>query len=199
MFVEFVQELKKYIIFFVIVLVIAFLIFGIMHILSNTNENKRKKVIKAIEFSGFTLDKDSDNLLYGKDFDGKTYKSYKISTSKGEDATYKHLSFNPRSYELTEDYFEYDDGAEAELSATYDYKSDKIKYTYNVRLDDSNLIFSGKLEDEYFTCNLKYNLNAGTSVRDDFCKEIKNLVKNFDSERLEVITSTEILNYMKEK
>ena len=193
MYSEFLLKYKKHIILVLCFLVIFTIIYGI----SNTNGSKRKKIIKAITYSGFTLD--DSKLLYEKDIDDKTYEDYKKASANGEKTTYKHLYFDPKTYELIENYLEYDSGTEAVLTAIYDYKHEKLKYTYSIWLEELELTYSGKLSDEGFTCKVKHTLNAGTSNKEDFCFEIEKLVRDFDKERLSTITSSKILNYMKEE
>ena len=195
MFKEFL--LKHRIIITISVVILAIIV--LMYAISNTSGSKRKKIIKAITYSGFTLDSESDNLLYEKDIDSKTYEQYKAGMQNGGVNTYKHLYFDPNSYKLIENYFECDEGAEAVLTATYDYKHDKLSYNYVVKLEELDLIYSGKLDSKGFTCKTDYTLNAGTSNKDDFCLEIEKKVREFETIRLETITSTKILNYMKEK
>lgn len=188
---EFVLKYKKHIVLIVIFLVFFILIYG----LSNTQNSKRKKVIKAITYNGFTLDSQS---LYEKDIDDISYEEYKNKLSKNETSTYKHLYFDPYSYQLIENYFEYDSGIEATLTSIYDYRYDNLNYTYNVKYNELDLTFSGKLTSKGFTCKTDYAFNAGESNKEDFCFEIEKIVRDFEKTKNEVITSTKILNYMKQ-
>lgn len=192
MYNEFVLKYKKHIILIIIFLTIFILIYG----LSNTQNSKRKKVIKAITYNGFTVD---SGALYEKDIDDKTYEEYKNKVENNESSTYKHLYFDPYSYQLIENYFEYDNEIEASLTATYDYRYDNLVYTYNVKHSELDLTFSGKLTSKGFTCKTDYAFNAGLSNKEDFCFEIEKIVRDFEKTKNDVITSTKILNYMKQK
>ena len=193
MFNEFLLKYKKH-----IILVIAFLVIvGLINGISNMEGNKRRKVIKAITYNGFVLD--DDGALYEKNIDNESYETYASNVSRGIKDSYRHLYFDPYSYQLIGNYFEYDDGAEETLTTTYDYRDGSLKYTYNATLEKLDITYSGKLNNKGFTCKNDYAFNAGTSNKDDFCIEIEQKVREFDKVRLETITSAKILNYMKQK
>ena len=190
--IDYINSHKKTIII-IIVIIISLILLKIYFKNDNTIRNNVKNYIISKDFK---IDK--DNILYEKILSNNTYEDYQKDINNKIESSYQILLFDIYSYQLVENLYNYKDGVNSFLSATYDYKTDTLTYNYRTTYETANIIFSGSYTDDEFVCENEYSFDAYiTGNEHDYCDLIEYYIKDFKDITIETITSTKILNDMK--
>ena len=180
----------------IIIIGIIIIIILILNIYLNSDKVVSSNLKNYIINKDFKLDK--DGILYEKILSDNTYEEYQNDINNNKESSYQVLLFDIYNYQLTENLYNYTNGINSFLSATYDYTNEKLTYNYRTTYKTSNIIFSGSYDDDDFTCNNEYAFDAYIKgSEDDYCELIEYYIEDFNDIILKTITSTQLLNDMK--
>ena len=187
-----IQNNKKLLIILIIIVILLIVLKSYLNSESVIQNNIRKYITSK----EFVLDK--DNIFYEKILSNNTFDQYQTEVKNKNDSTYQELIFDIYSYQLVENLYKYNDGVNIFLSASYNYKSEKLNYSYRTTYKTSNIIFTGSYNNNKFICNTEYQFDTNIeNSKEEYCNLIKMYIEEFNNIRLNTITSTKILKDMK--
>lgn len=180
---------KKWLIVLIIILSI---LFGI-NIYKNTPNFKIKKYLLN---RGFYLE--DDGTFYYKQLSENTISEYEDDRNKNKKSNYDYLYFNQYDRSLIEVINEYEDKYESSLNINYNFSNNKVKYTYRIDYEKTNIIIKGtydELSDE-LTCKKEYAHNINLDDNKDFCDNASLYIRSFYEIKNKIFTNKKINKYL---
>ena len=169
---------KKYIKYGIILMAIIGIFIGLNYLIIPNMDSQIKEYLKKLGYAKG----DYDDLLV-KEIDDKIY------------------TFSLGDYTYTLDRKNIDDSVEKSLTATFDYKSEEIVYSYRVYYSDSiNVYFKGTYKDEEFTCEKEFSsATLSATEQDNICSLARIDVELFDIEAKTLFTKYKFIDYIKNR
>ncbi len=185
---------KKYIkigIIFIGVIIILFIIKIIINI------NTPNKIVNYIESSGYKLNSAG---IYEKRNSSITKEDYDYYVKIGTNASYSIDTFDQTNFQIIRNSFEYEDGLESNLIATFDYTNNNLIYTYRITKNGVNVIYRGDYKNDKFACSKE--LSAGVVLGDNetiICKKIEISILRFNLESRTFFKNADMARYMEKQ
>ena len=142
------------------------------------------------------IDKQLKEYLVEKGFNASEYENLYI---KNEDNKKKSFSLGDYTYML--EVIEDTGGMVTTLNATYDFKKEKIIYSYRVRYSNSvNVYFKGIYDDENFTCEKEFSaVTLNDNEKENACNLAKYHLNIFNLEAKSFFDQYMYIEYIKNK
>lgn len=164
-----------------------------------TYRSTTERVVKYITRLGYQNDGESS--LYSKQITDINLDQYFSQVEKKSTAKYEVNYFNVKEYQFIKNVMEYSDGIESTFSPKYDYKVEKLSYTYRIVIrDSSSVIFEGEYDAsrEDFTCENTYMYQFDLIGNEEaLCNKIRFDVENFYYEMRKLITNPSLIEKMR--
>lgn len=175
---------KKYIILIVAILVsILIIIIGRFK-----KDNTQERLLNIITNKGFVQD---TGTMYALDSDKYPLNKCKNTNNDCFGETYY---FDVSDYKLIKEETLISDGVRFEFTPTYDYKTSELTYFYRVYYQNGAVIIKGDYVNKDFKCNVEYAYGIKVNNKSNYCNNLENKVKEFNSYSLMFLTDSEILN-----
>ena len=183
----------------IIIIIVAFILIIFRIVTNKSNNEKVETYIKKI---GFKKQKDSD--LYYKQISDINLDQFFKLVEGDTYADTSYLYFDLNNYHLIKVNMQYSNEVTSTLTATYNYKKDKLTYIYEVTGGDVSAMFEGEymVEKKAFICEESYYNNIDVyedNNKEIICDKIELDIGEFYEELRHLITNPNLLNKMKEK
>ena len=145
----------KYIKYLVILVIVIGLIWGLNTLLTPSMHDQIKNYLES---NGFEESEYTDLLVKQDEYNNN-----------------KKISFSLGDYTYMMEVNDTKNGMETSLNSTYDYKEEKVIYSYRVRYSNSvNVWFKGEKKDDDFTCDKEFSsASLSTSEVNNICQLAK--------------------------
>ena len=144
-----------------------------------------------------SIEEEIKNYLYENGFTDSEYTDLLVK----EESDTKKTSFSLGDYTYMLEVNDTKNGMETSLNATYNYKDEKIIYSYRVRYNNAvNVWFKGEMQDENFTCDKEFSSATLSSSEVANICELANInVKIFQLEGKTLFKKYKYIDYIKNR
>ena len=178
----------------IIIVVIALVLFGLKFLLAKPTS---KKIEDYILSEGYKLNTDG---FYQKQISSYGKEDYESMVNLDKKTEYQVYKLDIDNFELSEEYYEYENKITYYLLANYNYKTDILDYTYRITSDSLNVIFMGEydIKKEEFSCNKQLSYGVSLDKTEEImCDKVKINTLIFMKYANSFLNNAEFKNYIK--